>query len=57
MTLLDEDIDGDDVLETMPLGAINFGAPEMLDLSDTKESWREWYPTWKHPQALARKRI
>ena len=57
MTLLDEDIDGDDVLETMPLGAINFGAPEMLDLSDPKESWREWYPTWKHPQALARERI
>ena len=57
MTILDEDLDDGDTLETMPVGAINFGEPENQEFIESVESWREWYPTWKNPQALAREQI
>ena len=57
MTILDEDLDDGDTLDTMPVGAIDFGEPDNQEFIESAESWREWYPTWKNPQALAREQI
>ena len=57
MTILDEDLDDGDTLETMPVGAINFGESEIQELDESEGGWREWYPTWKSPQALHQENI
>ena len=51
MTVIDDDSDAGDILQTMPVGAISV-EPVMSVTQVTiepDEKWREWYPTWQHP--------
>ena len=39
MTILDEDLDDGDTLDTMPVGAIDFGEPKNQEFIESAESW------------------
>ena len=57
MTLLEDDRDGEDVLEAMPVGVIGVRENPPRVAVTPNEDWRKWYPAWQNPQALAPEQI
>jgi hypothetical protein len=62
MSLIVNDDEKGDVLESMPVGFIELRAPERQTLnpseaSEDAEGWRKWFPFWQNPQALAQEQI
>ena len=57
MTVIVDDTDIGEVIQTMPVRAISIDpiVAEAVDESD--EDWRKWYSIWKHPQSLAPEQI
>lgn len=58
MTVIDDDIR--DIIQTMPVGAINVEpmmVPATVEPNKPMENWRTWYPTWQHSQAQAPEQI
>ena len=53
MTVITDDNDSEDVIQTMPVGAIDMEPVVAQAANESNEGWRKWYPTWQHPQALA----
>ena len=57
MNVITDDNDSEDVIQTMPVGAIDMEPVVAQAANESNEGWRKWYPTWRHPQALAREQI
>lgn len=55
MSVIKNDEENDDVLDSMPVGAVGIEPARDVALEEicTSEHWRDWYPLWKSPKALA----
>ena len=56
MSLIEDDDNSTEVLESVPFGSISMETTDPLD-TEPEERWREWYPTWQCPLALVEERI
>jgi hypothetical protein len=56
MSILEDDSEGNNTLESMPVGVVGI---ESIDIpNDTSnESWRKWYPIWQSSLAHAKEEI
>ena len=57
MSILEDINNGDDLLDSMPVGSMNMRIDDIPESTEINEGWRKWYPSWQHPQALAREKI
>ena len=54
MSIIEETDSDEEILTSMLVGSVNM---RLDDIPEKVKGWQKWYPSWQHPQALAREEI